>query len=308
MWAKISSPNTLPELLGNETIGLLLNDLVSSKNKSSLLITGPPGCGKTTAVNLFINKCFPDPYQRDELTLTIHASINRSTSATQQENTTTESIPNFIKMQPSFPSPHPKVIVIYDMEYWMENNILALRSIMDESQETTRFILVMHNQTDAIEAIQSRCLTLAFQQPTPEQLIPYLEKTWLTLTTTPSPPHIINHVASQAKSLRSALNQLQMIAYGAPAPSLAAHVAHWFSLPPIEAIKYLEKNLRDYRPQEILEQLIKQLKEVKNFELIKQIMTYEPTYLGLMLLSLRTPPSLISKVDPLSDLIDFTPS
>jgi len=120
----------------------------------NIIITGPPGIGKTTSILCLANELLGDSFK--DGTLELNASDERGI------NVVREQIKMFAKKKLSLPPGRHKVIILDEADNITGPAQQALRRIMEEYSLTTRFALACNYSTKIIEPIQSRCAILRF--------------------------------------------------------------------------------------------------------------------------------------------------
>lgn len=173
-WYEKYQPVRLSEVIGNEQAVKNLESYLTHNNIPHLLLTGPNGSGKATAIKCLVNTYFAaitSQVLRKEAYLEINGAIDRSKDVVSEKNDHGKKsdklagMPNiisFIKKRVNLPHGLCKLIIIYDFDHMTSEAQMALRRIM-EKYESTRFIL-QGNDGSVIEAIQSRCTPLRFSR------------------------------------------------------------------------------------------------------------------------------------------------
>ena len=179
-WYEKYQPTKLADVVGNEQAVKNLESYLTHNNIPHLLLTGPNGSGKATAIKCLVNNYFTaitSPVMRKEAYLEINGAIDRSKDVVSEKNDHGKKsdklagMPNiisFIKKRVNLPQGLCKLIIIYDFDHMTSEAQMALRRIM-EKYESTRFILQC-NDGSVIEAIQSRCTPLRFSRLSDEEV------------------------------------------------------------------------------------------------------------------------------------------
>lgn len=179
-WYEKYQPTKLGDVVGNEQAVRNLESYLIHNNIPHLLLTGPNGSGKATAIKCLVNTYFSSitsPVMRKEAYLEINGAIDRSKDVVSEKNDQGKKsdklagMPNiisFIKKRVNLPPGLCKLIIIYDFDHMTSEAQMALRRIM-EKYESTRFILQC-NDGSVIEAIQSRCTPLRFSRLSDEEV------------------------------------------------------------------------------------------------------------------------------------------
>ena len=117
---------------------------IKEKSVPHLLLSGSAGIGKTTLAKILINEIGIE----DCDVLEINASRTNSVDDVRDK------ITNFVQMIPFGPF---KVVLLDEADYLSPNAQAALRGVMEEYHQTSRFILTCNFPNRIIPAIHSRC-------------------------------------------------------------------------------------------------------------------------------------------------------
>ena len=117
---------------------------IKDKSIPHLLLSGTAGIGKTTLAKILINEIGIEDYD----VLEINASRTNSVDDVRDK------ITNFVQMIPFGPF---KVVLLDEADYLSPNAQAALRGVMEEYSQTSRFILTCNYPNRIIPALHSRC-------------------------------------------------------------------------------------------------------------------------------------------------------
>jgi replication factor C small subunit len=124
---------------------------IRDKTIPHLLLSGSPGIGKTTMAKMLVNEIGIPEYD----ILEINASRQRGISEVRDR------ITNFISMMPFGPF---KVVLLDEADYLTPEAQAAMRGVMEEYSNTSRFILTCNHPNQIIPAIHSRCQQFHFEK------------------------------------------------------------------------------------------------------------------------------------------------
>ena len=124
---------------------------VKDKSIPHLLLSGSPGIGKTTMAKMLIHEIGIEDYD----VLEINASRQRGI------NEVRDRITNFISMIPFGPF---KVVLLDEADMLTPEAQAAMRGVMEEYSNTSRFILTCNHPNQIIPAIHSRCQQFHFEK------------------------------------------------------------------------------------------------------------------------------------------------
>lgn len=133
-------PTTITEILGNEEVIKILSSM--DDDFPHLLLTGPPGTGKTTASHII---------KKDFDTLELNASDERGI------DTIRSLLKNFC-----LKNSERKLVILDECDHLTTPAQQALRRLMETTD--TKFILICNQISQIIEPIQSRCAVLKFEK------------------------------------------------------------------------------------------------------------------------------------------------
>ena len=174
LWIERYRPAVLGEILGQDQVIASLTSFAASGNVPHLLISGPHGTGKTTAVEAFAKALYGDHWEENTSVFQTGDLFEQGKAYLEaderyvhiyQKNLSL--IANFKYIVRWYASIRPldapfKLMVFEDAGALTREAQQALRRIMEQYSATCRFILCVQNQSAIIPAIASRCLPLFF--------------------------------------------------------------------------------------------------------------------------------------------------
>ena len=203
IWCEKYRPQTLKDLVGNQSILDALLTYSKHKMIPNMLMTGSPGCGKTSAVQSLANECIlPDGEY-----LELNTSDERGV----------EMIRNKLKLfsgkrlRESSASPTTSRIVFLDEADGMTNQAqLGLKALMDNYSGKVTFILSCNNVLCLHESVVTRCVTFHFE-PIPTDVVCKKMEEIILVEKVKITSKEIRAIAEEVSGdLRSAINTLQM--------------------------------------------------------------------------------------------------
>lgn len=157
-WVEKYRPKTLDDITGHEHIIKMFKNYVKQLDIPHLLLYGPAGTGKTSAVMALARDLFGPQHYRTRV-MEMNASDERGI------NVVREKIKAFangaVTAQPGMPS--FKIIILDEADSMTKDAQSALRRIIELHSNVTRFCLICNYYNKIIEPLTSRCSPCRFQ-------------------------------------------------------------------------------------------------------------------------------------------------
>lgn len=167
-WVEKYRPQVLEDVLGNEALITRLRHVAANGNLPHLLLTGPPGSGKTTTVLALAREMLGDSFRNAVLEL--NASDDRGIDTVRTK------IKMFAQTKVSLPPGRHKIVLLDEADSMTVGAQQALRRTMELYSNTTRFALACNISSKIIEPIQSRCAVVRFQRLSPDLVATQVRK------------------------------------------------------------------------------------------------------------------------------------
>ncbi len=214
MWIEKYRPKILDEVVDQkEAIDGIKALLKTPATMPHLLLSGPPGTGKSTVALCIARQLMGENYRR--LALELNASDERGIGVVR------ERIKGFSQIVQSTPSGVQFGLVILDESDEMTRDAqTALRRIMETSSRTCRFILICNYQSGIIEPIQSRCSVFRFRYLEEKDAASFLARICKSEGVEADPKALARIFELSGGDLRSAINYLQVAAISAKGAKL----------------------------------------------------------------------------------------
>ncbi len=157
MWVEKYRPSSLESLVDQETVKHRLGLLIQKKQQlPHLLFAGPPGCGKTTTAMIIAKQILGENWR--DYTLSLNASDERGIDVVR------ERIKTFARFSDRREGIPYRLVILDECDEMTSDGQTALRRIMEENSEHTRFVLICNYSSGIIEPLQSRCAIFRFQR------------------------------------------------------------------------------------------------------------------------------------------------
>jgi replication factor C subunit 2/4 len=167
-WLEKYRPQVMKDIVGNEDTVGRLEVLAQQGNMPNLILTGPPGTGKTTSVLALARTLLGDAFK--EAVLELNASDDRGIDVVRNR------IKGFAQKKVTLPPGRHKIVVLDEADSMTAGAQQAMRRTMEIFSGTTRFALACNTSDKVIEPIQSRCAILRFSKLTDEQVLKRLQE------------------------------------------------------------------------------------------------------------------------------------
>lgn len=154
IWTEKYRPKVLAEIKGQDDIMSRLQAFVENKNMPHLMFAGPAGVGKTTAALAIARQLYGDTWHDNILEL--NASDARGIDVIRG------AVKDFARTKAVEDVPF-KIIYLDESDALTKEAQDALRRIMEDYVQTTRFILSCNYSSKVIPPIQSRCAIFRFK-------------------------------------------------------------------------------------------------------------------------------------------------
>ncbi len=161
MWVEKYRPIKLDDIVNQKDILESLKNLMKEPAEMPhLLFTGPAGVGKTTTALCISRQLLGEDWQRD--TLELNASDERGIKMVRER---VKEFAAVMKIRTSEKDERKFRIIILDEADEMTSEAqTALRRIIEDSSETTRFVIICNYLSQIIDPIQSRCAIFRFKR------------------------------------------------------------------------------------------------------------------------------------------------
>ena len=173
-WIEKYRPNKLDEVIHQTEIKKMLKETLVSGNLPHLLFYGPSGTGKTSTILAICKELF-GPKKFNERVIELNASDERGINIVRKK------IISFAKMatgnrDENYLCPPYKVIILDEADAMTQEAQSALRKIMEDTSNITRFCFICNYINQIIQPISSRCSKFKFNPLGKEHMIEKLKE------------------------------------------------------------------------------------------------------------------------------------
>lgn len=174
-WIEKYRPYRLCDIISQDESISILNNTLKTGELPHLLLYGNPGTGKTSSILSLCNQLFGD--RVNERVLELNASDERGINIVRHK------IINFAKLSigtvdKKVLCPPYKIIILDEADAMTKEAQSALRKIMEDTSNITRFCFICNYINQIIEPINSRCVKIRFKPITIECVIKKLS--WIS--------------------------------------------------------------------------------------------------------------------------------
>ncbi|KAH7513988.1 hypothetical protein FEM48_Zijuj11G0041000 [Ziziphus jujuba var. spinosa] len=162
-WVEKYRPNKVADIVGNEDAVSRLQVIAHDGNMPNLILSGPPGTGKTTSILALAHELLGPSYK--EAVLELNASDDRGIDVVRNK------IKMFAQKKVTLPPGRHKIVILDEADSMTSGAQQALRRTMEIYSNSTRFTLACNTSSKIIEPIQSRCAIVRFSRLSDQEIL-----------------------------------------------------------------------------------------------------------------------------------------
>lgn len=170
-WVEKYRPTHLEDIILEDNVRTIFSQMMKNDNMSNLIITGPPGTGKTTSILCLAKQLLGSYY--NEGAIELNASDNRGLDIINSKI-----IPFCKKKLVDSSNPDKKmykIIILDEADNLTKKAQNTLSNLMEEYSNNTRFSFTCNDSSQIIESIQSRCYVIRLKHINTNNLLNSLE-------------------------------------------------------------------------------------------------------------------------------------
>lgn len=159
-WVDKYRPKYLNDIVSNNEVISNLKFIVKSGNMPHLILHGPSGTGKTSAILALITELFGNEKKKERV-IELNASDDRGIHVVRHK------IMDFVKSiignnDEKYPCPPFKIIILDEVDAMTNDAQFALRKMIETYSNITRFCFICNYINQIIEPLISRCVKFKF--------------------------------------------------------------------------------------------------------------------------------------------------
>jgi replication factor C subunit 2/4 len=173
-WIEKYRPTKLNNIIDHDDIIKTLKCAIKNCNIPHLLFYGSPGTGKTTTILAIARELF-GPKNFSSRVLELNASDERGINMVR--NNITAFVKSSISQpDPEYPSPPYKLLILDEADAMTIDAQTALRKIIENYSNITRFCIICNYNDKIIAPITSRCIQFKFSSLSKKNINTHLKK------------------------------------------------------------------------------------------------------------------------------------
>lgn len=228
IWIEKYRPLSLSDCAGNESALERLRAIESEGAMGHILVTGPPGIGKTSSLHCLARSLLGKHYPRAVLEL--NAADERGIDVVR------EKVKNFAREVVDLPDGRTKIVILDEVDSMTDAAQQALRRLMEVYSNTTRFALACNQSDKVLDPIQSRCAIIRFTRISADHMKRQLTKI-CDAEALPYSDEALNVVIAAAEGdLRKSIGSIQAAAAAYGKVSIP-EVYHACDIPPAQTLQ-----------------------------------------------------------------------
>ncbi|PSC72804.1 replication factor C subunit 2 [Micractinium conductrix] len=205
-WVEKYRPTKIADIVGNVEAVSRLQVIAEEGNMPNIILSGPPGTGKTTSILCLAHELLGPNFR--EAVLELNASDDRGIDVVRNK------IKMFAQQKVTLPPGRQKVIILDEADSMTSGAQQALRRTMEIYSSTTRFALACNQSSKIIEPIQSRCAIVRYNKLSEKELLQRLLAVCQMEKVAYTPEGLEAVVFTADGDMRQALNNVQATSNG----------------------------------------------------------------------------------------------
>ncbi|NP_001149058.1 Replication factor C subunit 4 [Zea mays] len=200
-WVEKYRPSRVADVVGNSDAVARLEVIARDGNMPNLILSGPPGTGKTTSILALAHELLGPSYR--DAVLELNASDDRGLDVVRNK------IKMFAQKKVTLQPGRHKIVILDEADSMTSGAQQALRRTMEIYSNTTRFALACNTSSKIIEPIQSRCAIVRFSRLSDQEILGRLMIVVAAEKVPYAPEGLEAIIFTADGDMRQALNNLQ---------------------------------------------------------------------------------------------------
>ena len=162
-WVEKYRPNNLNDIISHTEIINTLTNLITNNKLPHMIFYGPPGTGKTTTILACAKKIYGSSF--NSMILELNGSDDRGINVVRDQIknfSSTDSMINSLLVSDFNIDTNVKLVILDEVDAMTYDAQFALRRVVEQYTNSTRFCLICNYLTKIIPALQSRCQMFRF--------------------------------------------------------------------------------------------------------------------------------------------------
>ncbi|CAD6262651.1 unnamed protein product [Miscanthus lutarioriparius] len=170
-WVEKYRPTRVADVVGNSDAVTRLEVIARDGNMPNLILSGPPGTGKTTSILALAHELLGPSYRGPCWSSMLQMTGFCQTATLTGLDVVRNKIKMFAQKKVTLQPGRHKIVILDEADSMTSGAQQALRRTMEIYSNTTRFALACNTSSKIIEPIQSRCAIVRFSRLSDQEIL-----------------------------------------------------------------------------------------------------------------------------------------